>query len=241
MKTNKQLNFNRKLNTEFEDDNQVGSQAQLGYFINTKTFHQYTVPLDEDFVEPQYYRSVVSMLDNAEEGDTVVFNISSRGGALSGLQVLLEAVKSTQAHTVSVLVGQCASAASIFAMYTDTVIVTDSADMLVHYVSFQTGGKGADIVSHVAHVSKTSEKLIRNTYKDFLSESEIDAVIEGKEMYFDADEIRERLANREEARELEYSEDDNCYECNQCENQECSVELPPEPTPVKPKKTKATT
>lgn len=238
MKTNKQLNFNRKLNTDFDDEeDQVGNQAQLGYFVNTKTFHQYTVPLDEDFVQPNYYRAVLSMLDNAEEGDTVVFNISSRGGALSGLQVLLEAVKSTQAHTVAVLVGQCASAASIFALHTDTVIVTDSADMMVHFVSYTTGGKGADVLSHVKHVAKTSEKLIRNTYKDFLSESEIDAIIEGKEVYFDADEIRERLANREEARELEYSEDDNCYGCNQCENEE-----PPEVSPPsKPKKTKAIT
>ena len=64
-----------------------------------------------------------------------------------------------------------------------------------------------------------------------------DAIIEGKEVYFDADEIRERLANREEARELEYSEDDNCYGCNQCENEE-----PPEVSPPsKPKKTKAIT
>ncbi len=214
MNFNKQFILNKKprnpRNVEYDEDIPEPNQIQLGYFVNSRTFHQYTVPIDEDFVEPSYYRNVVSMLEDADEGDTCIFKISSRGGSLSGLQTLLEAVKHTQAYTVAVLVGQCASAASILAMHTDDVVVTDSADMLAHFISYNTGGKGADIASHVAHITKTAEKLIRSTYEDFLTEKEIDAIIDGKEMYMDADEIRERLAERETARVLkqEHTQDE---------------------------------
>ena len=200
----KTINKNPRNSHDYDDEDEGMSQVQLGYFVNSKTFHQYTVPLDEDIIQPSYYRAVVQALEDADEGDSFIFKISSRGGALTGLQVLLEGIKNTQAHTIAMLVGQCASAASIFTLHCDTVIVTDSADMLAHYVSFATGGKGADIVSHVAHVSKTSEKLIRSTYEHFLSESEINAIIDGKEMYLDADEIRERLSKREDIREAEF-------------------------------------
>lgn len=200
----KTTNKNPRNSHDYDDEDEGMSQLQLGYFVNSKTFHQYTVPLDEDIIQPSYYRAVVQALEDANEGDTFIFKVASRGGALAGLQVLLEGIKNTQAHTVAMLVGQCASAASIFTLHCDTVIVTDSADMLAHFVSYTTGGKGADIVSHVAHVAKTSEKLIRSTYEHFLSESEINAIIDGKEMYLDADEIRERLSKREDIREAEF-------------------------------------
>ena len=200
MKLNK--NTSIKVNQDYDDEDEMMSQQQLGFFVNSQTFNQYTVHLDEDFVQPSYYRSVCNMLDHAQEGDEVIFKVSSRGGALVGLQMLLEAIKNTQAHTVALLVGQCYSAASIFVLHCDDIAVTDSADMMVHSVSYGVGGKNSDVLAHVAHITKTSEKLIRGTYEYFLSEEEIVDVINGKELYFDADEIRERLTLREQLRDI---------------------------------------
>jgi len=202
MKSNKTY-ASTKANQDYDDVDEVMNQQQLGFFVNSKTFNQYTVTIDEDFIHPSYYRSVCNMLDHAQEGDEVIFKVSSRGGQLSGLQVLLEAIKSTEAHTVALIVGQCASAASIFVLHCDDLVVTDSADMMVHHVSYSTGGKNSDVLAHVAHVAKTSEKLIRNTYEHFLTEEEVTDVLNGKELYFDADEIRERLILREELRDIE--------------------------------------
>jgi len=202
MKSNKTY-ASPKVNQDYDDVDEVMNQQQLGFFVNSKTFNQYTVTIDEDFIHPSYYRSVCNMLDHAQEGDEVIFKVSSRGGQLSGLQVLLEAIKSTEAHTVALIVGQCASAASIFVLHCDDVVVTDSADFLIHNVSYGTAGKGSDVLAHVAHVAKTSEKMIRSTYEHFLSEDEITEVLNGKELYFDSDEVRARLEQREELRDIE--------------------------------------
>jgi ATP-dependent protease ClpP protease subunit len=133
------------------------------------------------------------MLMSANEEDSVIFLINSPGGQLNGLLALVEGVKMTDATTMAVLIGECASAASMFALHCDTVFVSDNATMLCHNISYGTGGKGSDILSHVQHVSKTSEKLLRKTYEHFLTEKEIDEMINGREIYLDADEIKERL------------------------------------------------
>ncbi len=97
---------------------------------------------------------------------------------------------------MAVLVGQAASAASIFSLHCDYVEVTDSAHMLCHYVSYGTGGKGADVLAHVNHTTKISNKLMQDTYKDFLTPAEINELIEGREIYLDSEEIKARLKRK---------------------------------------------
>lgn len=195
-----------------DDLTELISAEQLGFFVESKVSNKFTVHIDTEFVNPSFYRNVIEMMDSATEDDMIVFKINSPGGQLSSLQSLIESLKSTEAHTVAVLIGECASAASIFSMYCNSVVVTDSANMLAHHVSYSTGGKGADIVSHVQHMAKISEKLMHDAYKHFLNDSEIADIIAGKEMYMDADEIRHRFAKRQELFEAEekaeYSEEE---------------------------------
>lgn len=187
-----------KADLDEESDDFVGGKNVLGYFMKQKVATQYTVTIDEPFVSPSYYRGVVSMLMGASEDDTVIFLINSPGGQLNGLLALAEGVKMTDATTIAVLVGECASAASMFALHCDTIFVSDNATMLCHNISYGTGGKGSDILSHVQHVSKTSEKLLRKTYEHFLSKTEIDEMINGREIYLDSDEIKQRLEHKQQ-------------------------------------------
>ena len=195
-----------------ELDDYSGSKNTLGYFVQQKTVNQYTVNLDEPFIEPSYYRGIVQMLMNSTEEDTVIFLLNSPGGALNGLVALLEGINMSEANTLAVIIGECQSAASIFALHCDQIFVSDNATMLAHNVSYGTGGKGSDILSHVQHVSKTSEKLLRKTYEHFLDQQEINEMINGREIYLDADEIKQRLDNRdkilEELEALEQAEAD---------------------------------
>ncbi len=188
----------KNLKASDEDDEFEGNKDSLGFFVQTQVARQYTVTIDEPFVQPSYYRGVISMLMNATEADSVIFLLNSPGGMYSGLVALIEAVKMTDATTMAILVGECASAASIFALHCDTMFVSDNATMLCHNISYGTGGKGSDILSHVQHISKTSEKLLRGTYEHFLSSVEIDELLNGREIYLDSDEIKERLDKKQQ-------------------------------------------
>jgi len=207
LKSSKLVNKLPTFATTSEDDEEyVEHQGSLGFFVKTKVSQQFTVNLDEAVVEAKYYRGVVSMLMEATEDDNVVFLINSPGGRYNGLVALLEALKMTYATTCAVIIGECHSAASIFALHCDQVFVSDSAEMLCHQVSYMAGGKGSDVLSHVQHVAKISEKLMRSTYKDFLTEQEINEMLSGREIYLDSDEIKLRLDNKAKSMEAEQAE-----------------------------------
>ena len=197
------MNTKYRAEQDEDDGDFVGSKTTLGYFMKQKVATQYTVTIDEAFTEPSYYRGVVSMLMGASEEDTVIFLINSPGGRLSGLLTLLEGVNMTDATTLAVLVGECSSAASMFALHCDQVFVSENATMLCHNVSYGTNGKGSDVLAHVNHVAKTSEKLLRSTYLHFLDEQEILQLLSGQEIYMDSEEIKQRLQKKAEALEAE--------------------------------------
>lgn len=202
-----QKTLSRRVQEDEEDD--FVNPPRLGFFVNSFSVNQYTVPLDEAVVNPAYYRDIVNMLYGAGEHDTVVFTINSPGGRLDGLLSLLDAIASTNAKTIASLTGSAHSAASILALHCDMLDVGPYSTMLCHNVSYGYSGKGSDVLSHVQHVSKTSEKLFRDTYKDFLTEEEIAEVLAGKELYLDAEEIEERAANREAIRIAEFEASQN--------------------------------
>lgn len=174
---------------------------QLGYFFETQQMTQYTVPIDEGILEPSYYRGIVNMLTNANEQDLVIFRINSPGGRMDGLLSLLDAIETTEATTIADIVGECSSAASILALSCDQCVAGKHAEMLCHEIRYGVGGKSSDNMSHVQHIKKISDKLIWETYEGFLTEDEIDSVLNGKELFLDSDEIVERLNNRQAFRE----------------------------------------
>jgi len=73
--------------------------------------------------------------------------------------------------------------------------------MLCHEVRYGVGGKNSDNLSHVQHIKKISDKLIWETYEGFLTDDEIESVLNGKELFLDSDEIVERLNKRQALRD----------------------------------------
>lgn len=204
--------MNKKFTRNDEDDEMFFSpmKGPLGFTINTRQMHNFSVHINEEIKSPDYYSKIFDMLIDAGEADMVTFFIASPGGRVDGLNVLLEGIRMTEAHTVAVLIGECHSAASILALNCNEIIVSDSAESLVHSCRFGSSGKAADIAAHTAHTLKTTEKLARETYGNgFLTEVELNQMLDGKEFYFDADQLRERLIRRQEYLEAEFEAKQN--------------------------------
>ena len=111
--------------------------------------------------------------------------------------------------------------------------------MLVHHVSFSTGGKAADIRAYVNHLNENTEELLRKTYTNFLSEVEIENVLNGLQLWLDADEVISRL---EKKQEIEYKEFEALKELklqeleDELEDLEEQIEDIPKPKAKKKKK-----
>lgn len=171
----------------------------LSYSEQSKVLTAINVYLDEDIKSPRYYRAVVDKVTSLNEGDQVYYYVASIGGRMDGLISLIEANRQTNADVICIIIGECHSAASMFALSCPNISVSPSATMMVHYVSFGTGGKASDIKANVNHTLDFTANYFREIYQGFLTEEEINSCIEtGKEIWMQSDEIMDRLEKRQE-------------------------------------------
>lgn len=184
-----------KSRNEAEDD-VVFNSEYLGYVNHTYNITNLSFAIDEGFREPKYYRQIIEQMQNLSPEDTVQIRITSVGGRLDGLIALMEAVRVCEANILAVITGECYSAASILALNCPNVIVSPYATMMVHNVSYGTAGKNSDIIGMVAHTTEFCNSLFIQTYQGFLTEKEIEEVLNGKEYWFQAPEIEARFEKR---------------------------------------------
>ncbi len=172
--------------------------SSKGDYINTitHTAHHHDVFIDTDIGEPQEYRELISILFNANEYDTVSMFINSSGGNLDSALSIIEGVKNTAATVTAFIVGACHSAASFISMYCHQVVVLDSAYSLVHTATFGSVGMTGNVKAHTDFTVRQVEKLLNETYDGFLTKEELAKVKSGVELWFSAEEIRERMVSR---------------------------------------------
>ena len=176
--------------------------------IPKQGFH-YIVSITDDFDEPKYYDEVVALLSTASEEDTITFNINSNGGYVSSLAMLLTWKSMCKAYQIHVLSGNASSAASAFFLSNaDEYVVSDMASMMIHEYQTSNGGSNSNVIKQATHTAKENEKFIRSCYEYFLTEAEIEDTLKGVEHYLSADEIRERLQQREEIKVQQQSQDE---------------------------------
>ena len=174
--------------------------------IPKQGFH-YIVSITDDFDEPKYYDEVVALLSTASEEDTITFNINSNGGYVSSLAMLLTWKSMCKAYQIHVLSGNASSAASAFFLSNaDEYVVSDMASMMIHEYQTSNGGSNSNVIKQATHTAKENEKFIRSCYEYFLTEAEIEDTLKGVEHYLSADEIRNRLQQREEIKAQQQSQ-----------------------------------
>lgn len=219
--------MNKKQRTRQDDEDDfvfTPTKNVLDYSVKTRQINNFIVHINQEIKGPDFYSRIFDMLLEAGEADMVSFFVASPGGRIDGLNVLLEGIRLTDAHTVAILIGEASSAASILALTCNEVVVTESAEALIHSCRFGSSGKAADIAAHTQHTLKTTEKLARATYAGFLSPEELQQMLDGKEFYFDSEQLEVRLANRADYLEAKFQA-------------EQSLETPTEPKPARKRKT----
>lgn len=198
MKTTKLIDYNPTGKTRAtNDDDDFDGPQMLPFVKRSFAISQVNICLDEPIVDPKYYRAVISELQTLGEHDTVNVTFATNGGNASGMIMLIEAFRNTQATVSGAIIGDCHSAGSILAMNCDQIYVAPYASMMIHNISYGYAGKDADVMGMVSHTSAWSKKLIRETYEGFLTESEIIEVLSGKELWLDSDQIKERFDKRQ--------------------------------------------
>lgn len=170
--------------------------------------HTTTVYLTDVIEAPPLYNELCYKLDNASPAEEFFIYINTPGGILDAAIMLVSSIKNTAANTTAKLSGTVASAGTIIALACKNVEVADHTAFMIHnYSASGISGKAHELKAYQSFTERSLEASFREFYKGFLSQKEMKSVIDGQDMWFTAEEVRERITKLYEFRNSPLTEE----------------------------------
>jgi len=149
--------------------------------------------LSGEIDSPENYIEWLQAIRHASEADVIKIYINSPGGdAFTAIQ-FIRAIQESDATIIMSVEGMCASAATMIFLQGHSFEVSEHSVFMAHSYSSGIVGKGHEIHSQAMFDKGWSEKMLREIYKDFLTEKEITRVIDGADLWMEGEEVIRRL------------------------------------------------
>ena len=146
-----------------------------------------------EIVNPIEYSELCHLLRNANSKEVIRIHINTPGGRLDSATMIIDAITESDAYIIGVLSGSVASAGTMIALACDELECSSYLEFMIHYFSGGTGGKGNEIKAHSNFIDKHMPMVFKKMYAGFLSDKEIEDMIEGKDVWLNGDEVLERF------------------------------------------------
>ncbi|EOT4863707.1 head maturation protease, ClpP-related [Streptococcus pyogenes] len=120
--------------------------------------------------------SAKSIFDNLpEDNSDIILEVNSNGGLVTVGSEIYTALRNYKGKVTAEITGMAASAASVAVMEADKVVMSPTAQMMVHKALFNWVSGNSDDLDKASNALKSSDKAIVNAYvaKTGLSEDEI--------------------------------------------------------------------
>ena len=153
--------------------------------------------------ESKKYIDFLDAIQSAQSNDTINIHLNCPGGYVDTAFIIYDALVNTQATVNIYGEGMIASAATFIMLAGDEIYLTPHAYVMCHNCTYGDYGKFNEIKTKQSWFEKWWPKTVKDVYKGFLLEHEIDELLEDKDFWFDADEATKRIkASREKTRRL---------------------------------------
>lgn len=190
--------MNKDVNN-YDDDLNFGMKDTLEVYCEKNFFNTFRVFLDEPITEPSKYRNVINTLERATENDIVELRLNTPGGNYYTTMALYNAILNCPAHTRAILDGEACSGGSMILLACDEVVVMKNTYMMCHAASWGDWGDMKKLRNSTTFSFEQIRKTLYDVYEGFLTNEEIEQMIEHSlEYWFGDEEIIERLKNRQE-------------------------------------------
>ncbi len=161
--------------------------------------YEFTYYLSDVVQDSHEYHELLQLLDNAAENDTVRLVINNFGGDSGTCVQIVNCIRECKGHVVGVLSGDAFSAAGVIFMACDSHEVGQHTVMMAHQGVGGMGGKFSEFPSRLAATLNQTKSLYHDVFLHFFSVGEIDAILDGKDIWLNTEEIIERLEKRAKA------------------------------------------
>ncbi len=186
-----------------QNNNDCDKIPQYKQTIPVNLYHFYII---DEIGDPTAFLDLINTLKTAEEHDTIFIYLNTPGGSLQTTVQIISAMRQCAATVVTCLEGEVCSAGTLIFLAGNKHIVNPNCTFMIHNYSQWIGGKGNEVALRVKYSEQYFKKLAVDLYKGFLSEDEIQSVIDGKDYWMDSEEVIARLNARDESEVCEPDE-----------------------------------
>lgn len=177
--------------------------ANVKQIVNYSIFLYGTTSSAFDFAE------AINAIENADEHDQITIYLSGGGGCVSSTDAFLHAINTAQERGVRV---HCIASGLVASAHTFIILSCSSYEcaagthFLFHNGSLGDGGSYNQFKASSQFFLKYMETRFREMYEFFLSEKELDDILEGKDMWLTGSEFHARYEKRNELMGAEMKE-----------------------------------
>jgi len=169
--------------------------SQPKMFIQEVRGVQYTYYITGPIVEPEEYVELCNTLRSCGTQDEVVIRINSRGGYIASERMIVNAIRECQGQVKGFIEYDCMSAATGIFLACHAHGWGEHIQFMAHCSWWGSIGKNPDIKSQTEFGLRQMEEEITTTYSGLLTPEEIQQCNDGKEFWFGAKELEERMEN----------------------------------------------
>lgn len=210
MKNAKQIDLSDLFKPKNEQNNRVLTKQA----VNIHEFY-----LSGDIESSEEYIEWFDIIRSAAKSDVLKFYINSSGGDLFTAIQFMRVMNDTEASIIVSVEGACMSAATLIFLMGHNFEVSPHSMFMFHNYSSGVFGKGGEMYDRLAHEKEWSKKLLGDVYTDFLTDEEINSILDNKDIWMDGDSVVERLQQKvkamEEAQKEEEAEEEELIDVPQ--------------------------
>ena len=149
--------------------------------------------LSGEVKKPDEYIQWFDIIRNCSNNDIVKIYINSPGGDLFTAIQFMRVLGDCEGKVITSVEGSCMSAATLIFLCADQFEISNHSVFMFHNYSTIMGGKGGELYDSIMHERRWSEKIWREVYDGILTESEIQQILDNKDIWMDGDTVQERL------------------------------------------------
>lgn len=176
-----------------KNENVVIDNEHVFVTVSPQVYNMYNVYLLEQIHSQGHYRELLDLIRCAESGELINIFINNHGGSMSTGIDLINSVKASNAEIVVHITGPLYSMAPLIALQGDKINLENNSFMMFHDYSTLQMGKGSEIEAHTAHFRKFAYDCFSQWTKGFLTKKEVDSILEGKDLYLNYEQCKERI------------------------------------------------
>lgn len=147
----------------------------------------YRIEIDNYIESVSQFSTAIQVLENAKEDDEVVVYLQTGGGSVHAGEAFIHALRKCAAPVHMIATGGVHSMGTQILLEADSIELSYGFNACIHCGSDGAYGNVNEYVAKSKFDIDFRNKQFRDVYEGFLTEKELDAMLDGKDIWLDAE------------------------------------------------------